>query len=510
VGNLKPKARAARVIKFIEKLCYVPEGKFIGQPVKLRPWQKNEICKIYDNPAGTRRAFISFGRKNAKSTLAALLLLVHLCGPEFKRNGQLFSAAQSREQAALIFALAAKIVRMSPDLRQIVIIRDTAKELSCPELGTKYRALSAEASTAYGLSPAFIVHDELGQVRGPRSELYEALETATGAQESPLSVVISTQAPTDNDLLSLLIDDALARHDKRVTVSLYTAPKDADPFDEKTICLANPAFGDFLNAEEVMAMAEDARRMPAREAEFRNLVLNQRVNVDNPFIKQSSWNDCAGAVAKDWGNTPVYGGIDLSAVADLTAFVLIAKIDGCWHVRPTFWLPREGLENRSRQDHVPYDLWSREGFLEATPGQSVEYDWVAERIVALCQPLNVKKIAFDAWRFHHLRPALERAGFSQDYIAKTFTEFGQGYKSMSPALRVLESMVLNKRLRHGDHPVLKMCSANAIIHQDAAENRKLDKSKSTGRIDGMVALAMAAALAEGTDTPMPQYQMMVI
>lgn len=510
MGNLIPKKRAKKVIKFIEVLCRVPEGKFIGQPIKLRPWQKNEICKIYDNPHGTRRAFISFGRKNAKSTLAALLLLVHLCGPEAKRNGQLYSAAQSREQAGLIFSLAAKIVRMSPDLNQIIVIRDTAKELICKELGTKYRALSAEASTAYGLSPVFIVHDELGQVRGPRSELYEALETATGAQEHPLSVVISTQAANDADLLSSLIDDALARHDNRVTVSLYTAPKDEDPFDEKTIRKANPAFGDFLNSEEVMAMAEDARRMPAREAEYRNLVLNQRVEVDNPFIKQSSWMACAGPVAKDWGNTPVYGGIDLSAVADLTAFVLIGKIDNCWHVRPMFWLPREGIETRARDDHVPYDLWAREGYIEATPGKSVEYDWVAERIVQLCHGLNVKQIAFDAWRFMHLQPALNRAGYSMDHIAKTFVEFGQGYKSMSPALRVLESIILNKRLRHGDHPVLKMCAANAIVHQDAAENRKLDKKKSTGRIDGMVALAMAAALAEGVEQPVREYQMFVI
>ena len=192
--------RAERNIAWVESHCRVPEGSHVGRPVALRDWQRDILRGIYDTP--TRRAIVSFGRKNGKTALSAFLLLLHLCGPEARENSQLYSAAQSREQASILFALAAKCVRMSPDLAQYVIVRDTAKQLFCPELGTLYRALSAEASTAYGLSPAFVVHDELGQVRGPRSELYEALETAAAAQEDPLSIVISTQAPTDADLLS--------------------------------------------------------------------------------------------------------------------------------------------------------------------------------------------------------------------------------------------------------------------------------------------------------------------
>jgi phage terminase large subunit-like protein len=251
--------RGERNCRWIEQFCRIPEGKDVGKPVKLRPWQRRDIKKIYDNPAGTRRGILSFGRKNAKTTEAAFLLLLHTCGPEARINSQLNSAAQSKDQAAVLFKLAAKIVRMSPDLNSVVIIRDTVKELFCPELGTLYKALSAEASTAYGLSPVFIVHDELGQVKGPRSELYDALETAVGAHENPLSIVISTQAPTDGDLLSILIDDAQAGNDPRVVLSLYTADPDLDPFSEKAIRQANPAFGDFLNATEVLAMAEDAR-----------------------------------------------------------------------------------------------------------------------------------------------------------------------------------------------------------------------------------------------------------
>jgi phage terminase large subunit-like protein len=477
----------------MEQFCRVPEGRLVGQPVKLRDWQKDILRKIYDTP--TRRAVISFGRKNGKTALASFLLLLHLCGPEARANSQLYSAAQSREQAAVLFALASKTVRMSPELNSVVIVRDTAKQLACPELGSLYRALSAEASTAYGLSPVFIVHDELGQVKGPRSELYEALETACGAQESPLSVVISTQAPTDADLLSILIDDAAKEIDPRVKLALYTSDPDDDPFNEATIRQANPAFGDFQQAEETLAMAEDARRMPSRESEFRNLILNQRVDRNSPAISRTVWMANGGPVAEDWGAAPVYAGLDLSATQDLTALILMAWIDGKWNVRPTFWLPEEGLATKARADRVPYDVWARDGFLRTTPGKSVEYEWVAYRLREEFDRLNVAKLAFDRWNMRHLRPWLLKAGFTEEEIELKFVDFGQGYQSISPAFRDLESALLNEKVAHGGHPVLTMCAANAVVTADPAGNRKLDKAKAAGRIDGMVALTMAFGVA---------------
>lgn len=487
--------RGNRNCKWIEQYCVVPEGRDVGKPVKLRPWQKAEIRKIYDNPHGTRRAILSFGRKNGKTALSAFLLLLHLCGPEARPNSQLFSAAQSRDQAAILFALAAKIVRMSPGLSSFVGIRDTAKQLYCDELGTLYRALSAEASTAYGLSPVFIVHDELGQVKGPRSPLYEALETATGAQDNPLSIIISTQAPTDADLLSVLIEDAKTGADPRTVLSLYTADPDADPFEAETIKQANPAFGDFQNAAEVLAMAEDARRMPSREAEYRNLILNQRVEASNPFIVRSVWESCGDPPIESFEGLPVYGGLDLSEVNDLTALVLIAPHEGRWHVQPTFWLPGEGLYEKARKDRVPYDVWHEQGYLETTPGRSIEYEWVAHHLRELFERYDIRKLAFDRWNWRHLRPWLERVGFGEDDLER-FVEFGQGYQSMSPALRTLESDLLNGKMAHGKHPVLSMCAANAVVQSDPSGNRKLAKDKSRGRIDGMVALTMARAVAE--------------
>lgn len=488
VGNVRGvRTRGDRNIAWIESLCRIPEGKFVGQHVKLAPFQRDVIKGIYDTP--TRRAIVSFGRKNAKTTLSAFLLLLHLCGPEARENSQLFSAAQSRDQASILFALAAKTVRMSPELNAVVTIRDTAKQLYCESIGTLYRALSADAATAYGLSPVFIVHDELGQVKGPRSDLYEALETASAAQDQPLSIVISTQAPTDADLLSVLIDDALAGNDPTQKCWLYTAPMELDPFSDDAIKAANPAFELFMNKDEVRRQAEDARRMPSREAAYRNLICNQRVEARSPFISRAIWSE-NGELPQEISGKRVYGGLDLSSVSDLTALVLVSE-DG--DVHPTFWLPEEGLAEKSRSDRVPYDVWARDGWLETTPGRSIEYEFIAHHLREVFDTCDVQALAFDRYNMRFLKPWLERVGFTEDELER-FIEFGQGFVSMSPALRELESMLLNKKLKHGNHPVLNMCANNAVTVQDPAENRKFVKAKASGRIDGMVALAMAVGV----------------
>jgi phage terminase large subunit-like protein len=483
-------SRGERNIRWIESHCRIPQGKAkdVGKPVRLTKHQREWLREIYDTP--TRMFILSMARKNGKTALTAFLLLLHLCGPEARRNSQLYSAAQSREQAGVVFELAAKVVRLSPELSPYVVIRDTAKQLACPELGTLYRALSAEASTAFGLSPVFVVHDELGQVRGPRSQLYEALETASAAEDEPLSIVISTQAPNDADLLSMLIDDALTGADPRIKIQLCSAPEDADPFSEEAIRAANPHFDDFMNQEEVYRQAEDARRMQSREAAYRNLILNQRVELKSPFVSRIVWKENGAAPAPLEAGATVFGGLDLSSVSDLTAFVLARPIDGFVDLHPTFWLPESGLAEKSRIDKVPYDLFRQMGKLKTTPGASIQYDFVASYLRTVFDLYNVVEVAFDRAYMRFLRPCLERAGFSDAEMAR-FVEFGQGFLSMGPAVREFESLLLARRIRHGMHPVLNMCSDNTIVKIDEAENRKFDKKKSTGRIDGMVASAEA-------------------
>jgi phage terminase large subunit-like protein len=428
-------------------------------------------------------------RKNAKTAMASFLLLLHLCGPEAKPNSQLYSAAQSRDQAAILFSLAAKVVRMSPDLGQVVSVKDTAKQLVCNDLGTVYKALSADASTSYGLSPCFVIHDELGQVKGPRFELYEALETASAAQESPLSIVISTQAPTDSDLLSLLIDDALTGADPANKVELCTANIDLDPFSEEAIRQANPHYDDFMNKSEVLRQAQDAKRLPSREAAYRNLILNQRVEARNPFVARAIWLE-NGDEPDSIDGQRVYGGLDLSSVSDLTSLELVTESGD---VHSTFWLPEDGLPEKSRADRVPYDQWAAEGYLLTTPGRAIEYEFVAQHLRDLFDRCDVVALAFDRYNMRFLKPWLEKVGFSPEELER-FKEFGQGFVSMSPAIRELEAKLLAKKLRHGNHKVLEMCAANAQTVSDPAGNRKFTKQKTTGRIDGMVALAMAVGV----------------
>jgi phage terminase large subunit-like protein len=491
------KSDAAEVIRFIEENCYVPEGKDVGKPLKVAPFMRQDIVAIYNNPrATTRRAIISRGRKNAKTVEAALLMLAHLVGPMARPNSGLYSSALSRDQAAITFKRAAQIVRLSPTLSPYVQIVESHKLMACPALGTEYRALSADASTNLGLSPSFVVHDELGQVKGPMSDLYEAIETATQAQENPLSIIISTQAVDNNDLLSILIDDAQTGSDPRTVLRMNTAPDHLDPFTVAAVKAANPAFNIFMNQAEVMGMLESAKRLPSRQAAFENYILNRRVEAFQPFVSKAVWQLNGKTPVNSFKGLPVYGGLDLSECNDLTALVLQAPVDGTWHVRPTFWLPGVGLRERSRLDRREYDVWAKQGHLVAIEGsKTVDFSYVAQYLRVLCDTFDVRKIAFDRWGFRHLKPWLVQSGFTEREIESIFVEFGQGMQSMSPALRELESLLLNGKMAHGNHPVLSMCAANAVVQRDPAGNRKLTKAKSRGRIDGMVSLAMATSVA---------------
>lgn len=505
----RPPSDGQRAIDWIQEYCRIPEGPDVGRKVRLRSWQQDILREIYDNKAGTRRAILSFGRKNAKTSLSAFILLYHLCGDGLVENSHIYSAAQSRDQAGILFGLAAKIVRLSPVLAAHVTVRDARKELEFKQAGTRYSALSAEVATAYGLSPVLVIHDELGQVRGARSELYDALETATAAHNKPLSIIISTQSPHDGDLLSMLIDDALAGNDPHTIIRLYSASPDLDPFSDEAIKAANPAFGDFQNADEVRSMATKAKRMPAAEAAYRNLVLNQRVAAETRFVAPSVWTGC-GAELKPIDNVQVYGGLDLSSANDLTACVLIGKVDDVWQAHSTFWLPADGLHERAKSDRVPYDLWATQGYLETAPGRSVDYEFVAVWLREQFDRFDIVKLGFDRWNFHNLKAWLVRVGFDEETIAEHFVEFGQGFQAISPALRELETALLNQRIAHGNHPCLAMCASNAVVQSDPTGNRKLNKAKSIRRIDGMVALTMAFGVAHLELEEQPTYELFAI
>ena len=478
-----------RVIDFIETLCFVPDGVHVGKPLKLAPFQKKFIREVYDNPHGTRRAYLSIGRKNGKSGLIACLLLAHLAGPVARPNSQIISGARSRDQAALVFDLARKMVEMSGTLSGIIRVVPSGKRLIGLNQNVEYKAISAEGKTAYGLSPVLAILDEVGQVVGSNDDFVNAITTSQGAHESPLLIAISTQAPTDADLFSIWLDDAKNSDDKRIVSHVYTADPDAALMDEKAWKAANPALKIFRSYDDMKEQAERAVRMPTTEASFRNLCLNQRISIVSPFVAPSVWQSC-GADPTGFGDYPVWCGLDLSSRTDLTAFVVIWEVGTVWQVKPFFWTPEIGLNDRAKRDRSPYDVWAKSGHLITTPGATVDYEWVAANIAEILSPCEVLGIAFDRWRIDVFKKELDRIGLELPLVP-----FGQGFKDMAPAIDAMEEALLNSRIAHGMHPVLAMCAVNAMIVRDPAGNRKLDKAKAVGRIDGLVALTMAMGMA---------------
>lgn len=480
--------RSEKVIRFIERYCVTPEGAHVGEPLALADFQKVFIRELYDNPHGTRRAYLSIARKNGKSGLIAGLLLAHLVGPEAVQNSQIVSGAMSRDQAALVFNLASKMVQLSPTLSDLVRIVPSGKRLIGLPLNVEFRALAADGKTAHGLSPVLAILDEVGQVRGPQSDFIDAIVTSQGAHDSPLLIAISTQAANDADLFSVWLDDAASSNDPHIVSHVYAAPEGCELLDEAAWKAANPALGLFRSEKDLAEQMKQAQRMPSMENTARNLLLNQRVSTESPFISPDVWKSCGGPVGTPEG--PVFAGLDLSARTDLTALVLIWREGDVWQVQPHFWTPEKGLQDRAKRDRCPYDVWERQGYLRTTPGASIDYSFVARDMAEILGELDVQGIAFDRWRIDLLQRELDAIGLDLPLI-----EWGQGFRDMTPALDALEAELLNGRVAHGGHPVLTMCAANAVVTKDPAGSRKLDKARATGRIDGMQALAMAVGLA---------------
>jgi len=453
------------------------------------------VCIQVDSPS---RLFLAgHGMVPTHNTaLIAALLLVFLVGPEAKRNSQIVSGAMSKDQAALVHSLASKMVRLSERLSELVKIVPSGKRLIGLPMNVEYRALAADAATGQGLSPRLAILDEVGQVRGPRNDFVEAITTAQGAYDDALLLAISTQSPNDGDLLSIWIDDALAGHDPGNVCHLYAAPEDCDLDDKAAWKASNPALGKFRSEIDLSTQAENAKRMPSAEAGFRNLCLNQRIEVHAPFVTKSVWDANSGAADFEvFRNGPVYIGVDLSARVDLTAIVGVARAaDSTWHVRTDCFTPQDGVRERAKRDRAPYDLWVDQGLLHAVPGASVDPDYVARWLLEAYKGCDIQVVAYDRWRIDEFKLALARQD-ADDSFLELMVPFGQGIKDMSPALDTLEAELVNSRVRHGKHPVLTMCAHNARVFRDGGGNRKFEKIKSSGRIDAMVALAMALGVA---------------
>jgi phage terminase large subunit-like protein len=450
-----------------------------------------------------RRAIFSLARKNGKTLLAAALVLVHLVGPEAERNGEIYSAANDREQAAQVFKMAKQMVEIEPQLIKRLKVVASTKTIACYGNGSFYRALSAESGTKHGLNPTFVIFDELAQAKN--RELYDVLDTSMGARAEPLFLAISTQSNDPEHILSKLIDDGLSGEDPTTVCHLYAAPEDADLMDESAWRAANPALGDFRSHEELAVLIAKAKRLPAEEPKVRNLYLNQRVSPMATLIARSDWTACKRASSEWEPGEKIYLGLDLSAKVDLCALVGVS-VENKSRTQAWFWKPGDYLEDHERRDRVPYREWQHQGRLEATAGRSVHPRAIAMKLAQLSETYDIVGLAYDRWGIENLLREFDEIGLEAHKDGDPgdglrLVPWGQGFKDMSPAVDALETAVLHDDLIHDGHPILTWCMGNAIAVTDPAGGRKLDKSKARFRIDGAVALAMALGLKDREREP---------
>jgi phage terminase large subunit-like protein len=490
-------SRAGRVIAFVESLP-ITKGYGAGERVRLLPFQREWVEAIYaTDERGVRRVrtgLLSVARGQGKTVLAALLCLAHLVGPEAEPRGECYSAGATKDQSGLIFAEMEAIIAGTPWIAARVNVQRFHKQIEDLVTGSRFRALASDGKSVHGTASSFVICDELAQWKS--RELFDVLRTSMGKRREPLMLTIGTQSPHAENIMSELVDYAgrIASgeiEDPSFHGAIYAAPDDAALDDPDAWAAANPAMGVFVNAETISEEAMKAKRLPTFEPAFRNLHLNQRVDAEPKAINPAEWNACGDPVDLEaLRGRPCFAGLDLSSVRDLSALVLyFPEDDGA--VIPYFWCPKAGLAAKEEEDRVPYRTWAAQGHIEPTPGTAIDKAFIAQRLAQVCQDYDVRGIAFDRWGMPELRAILQREEIGE----LPLVDWGQGFASMGPAVNAFETALLERKLRHGMHPVLRWCASNLVFDIDPAGGRKPNKGRSIDRIDGVAALIMACGIA---------------
>lgn len=494
--------RAGRVLAFMEALP-ITKGFGAGATVQLEPFQREWIEAIYgDGEDGLRQVgtgLLSVARGNGKTVLCAGLALCHLVGPEAEQRGECYSAAATKEQSALIFAEMEATIIATPWMAARLNIKTFNKVIEDPITGSVYKALASDGRSVHGLASSFVVCDELAQW-GSR-ELFDVLRTSLGKRAQPLLLVIGTQSPRAENVMSELVDyssriDSGEIEDTSFHGKLYAVPDDADPYDPANWPLANPALGRFRSERELGEEAKRAQRMPTFEPAFRNLYLNQRVDAEPKAINPAEWERCGGPVdPARLAGRPCFGGLDLSSTRDLSALALYFPEDeGALLIY--CWCPRDSMAEREETDRVPYRTWAKQGLIEATPGKAIDKKFIASRLAEAASQFDLRGIAFDRWGMADLRAILNAEGIDLPLV-----DWGQGYRSQGPAVDAFETAMLSDKLKHGMHPVLRWAAGNLVFEMDPAGLRKPSKNRSIDRIDPVVATIMACGLASRDSGP---------
>ena len=500
------KELADYAVNFIECLCHT-KGTWAGKPFKLLDWQEQIIRDLFGiiKPNGYRQfntAYVEIPKKNGKSELAAAIALLLCCG-DGEQRAEIYGCAADRGQATIVFDVAADMVRMCPALNKRCKILASQKRILYLPTNSFYQVLSAEAYSKHGFNIHGVVFDELHTQ--PNRKLFDVMTKGSGdARMQPLYFLITTAGTDTNSICYETHQKAVdiiegRKKDSTFYPVIYGAGNDEDWTDPKVWKKANPSLGETIGMDKVKAACESARQNPGEENSFRQLRLNQWVKQAVRWMPMEKWDACAFPVdPEELEGRVCYGGLDLSSTTDLTSFCLVfppEDDEDRYIVLPFFWLPEETLPLRVNRDHVPYDVWERQGYIQTTEGNVVHYGFIEKFIEHLGELYNIREIAFDRWGAVQMVQNLEGMGF-------TVVPMGQGFASMSPPTKELMKLTLEKRIAHGGHPVLRWNMDNIFIRTDPAGNIKADKAKSTEKIDGAIACIMALdrAIRCGNDT----------
>lgn len=486
------KAAANLAVTFFEKFLCHSKGEWAGQPFLLQEWQKEEIIrplfgwKRADGTRRYRRAYIEIPRKNGKSTLAAGLALYMLFADR-EPGAEVYSAAADRDQAHLVFDEAKAMVESSPALLRYAQVYK--RSIVVPRDRNTYKVLSSDAFTKHGLNASGIVFDELHAQ--PSRDLYDVLNTSTGARRQPLMVMITTAGYDRNSICWEQHEYAQRILDGIVDDSSYFAfiagaAQEDDWTDPIIWAKANPGLGVTIKMDYLVEQAAQAKDSPGYQNTFRRLHLNQWTSQEDRWLDIAAWDGCKRELP-DLAGRVCFGGLDLASTTDIAAFSLVfppLDADEPYWIMPFFWIPKENMVERARRDRVPYDVWTRQGLIEATPGNVIDYDFIEHRITALAEQYDVQEVAFDRWGATLIYQQLEARRISM-------VQFGQGFASMSPPMKEFNRLILDTQVAHDGNPVLRWMADNVTVRQDPAGNIKPDKARSREKIDGVVATVMA-------------------
>lgn len=488
---------AERAVRFFSTCLTHSKGELAGKPLALSDWQAERIIrpmfgwKRADGSRRYRTVYVEIPRKAGKTTIAAGVAL-YLLLADGEKGAEVYSAAADRDQAALAFEIAREMVNTSPALEKRV--KAYKRALTVPSTASSYKVLSAEAYTKHGLNASGIIFDEVHAQ--PDRELWDVLNTSTGARRQPLTFAITTAGFDRHSLCYELHDHAVKVNAGIVQddsfLGVIFAADDADDWkDPATWRKAHPGLGISVQESYFEQECRKAQSMPSYENTFRRLLLNQWTEQDTRWLSMDVWDACASELPELEGST-CYAGLDLSTTTDISALLLAFPIAGKVYLMPFFWVPGENIAKRAKRDRVPYDVWAKQGFIEPTDGSVIDYDTIRLRIGELAERYHIKEIAIDRWNATQLATQLSGDGFEM-------VGFGQGFASMSAPTKELEKRLLGKEIAHGGNPVLRWMASNVAAEQDAAGNIKPSKAKSTERIDGVVAAVMALGRLTAND-----------